>query len=197
MPFRVRGCLIFDKKNKKEKHSPYKFVAWFFFQRWHHEATQIFGRGPVEDILDSKSAGESGKDAQKTKFVICCFSIPLIISTTYQTYLGFNFLAKTRVNSICLNYLRKGEDSRRHQSPSPHLQLEPTALYYRGKKGPQKKTLNCLLSKIQDQAAPLKSVIISATNEPRTSFSQEGLTVIHGHLDDASLPFHPAAVRRN
>lgn len=92
---------------KMEKYSPDKFVVWDFFQRWHHEATQIFGKGPVEDRLDSKKAGDSGKDAWKTKFVICGFSIPLIISTTYQTYLGFNFLAKTPANNICLNYLRK------------------------------------------------------------------------------------------
>lgn len=62
---------------------------------------------------------------------------------------------------------------------------------------PQKKTLNSLSSKIQDQTAPLKSVIIQAMNDPRMSFCQEGLTVMHGHLDHASLSFHPAAVRRN
>lgn len=143
--------------------------------------------------MDSKSAGESGKDSRKTKFVIYCFSIPLITSTTYQTYLGFNFLAKTRVNRICLNYLGKGEDSRRHQSPSPHLQSEPTACIVEGKKGHKKSSLS---SETQDQAATLKSVIISAMNDPRISFCQKGLTVIHGHFDRASLSLHPAAVRR-
>lgn len=62
---------------------------------------------------------------------------------------------------------------------------------------PQKKTLNSLSSKIQDQAAPVQSVIIPAMNDPRMSFCQEGLTVINGHLDHVSLPFHPAAVRRS
>lgn len=62
---------------------------------------------------------------------------------------------------------------------------------------PQKKTLNSLSSKTQDQAAPVKSVIIPAMNNPRMSFCQEGLSIVNGHLDHASLPFHPAAVRGN
>lgn len=81
----------------------------------------------MEDRLDSESAGELDKDSRKTKFVIRCFGITLIISTAYQTYLGYDFHAKTHVNTFYLNYLRKGENAVRYQSPSPHLQSEPTA----------------------------------------------------------------------
>lgn len=115
-----------------EKYSPYKlvwafvldcFVFGFFFKDNIMKPHRVL----VENRLDSKTSGELDKDAWKTKFVICCFSIALIISTTYQTYLGFDFHAKTRVNTIYLNYLRKGEDSSRYQTPSPHLHSEPTA----------------------------------------------------------------------
>lgn len=132
MPFRARGYLIFEKKKGKIFH--WQVCGLGFFSKMAPLSHPDIWQRSCEGQIWQQNAGESGKDAWKKKIVICCFSISLIISTTYQTYLGFNFLAKTHVNSICLNYLRKGEDYRRHQSPSPHLQSEPTASIIEGKK---------------------------------------------------------------
>lgn len=128
---------------KMGKYSPDKFVVWVFFSKMAPRSQPDIWQRSCGGQIGQQKAGESGKDSRKTKFVIYCFSILLITSTTYQTYLGFNFLAKTRVNRICLNYLGKGEDSRKHQSPSLHLQSEPTACIIEGKKATKK--VLCLL----------------------------------------------------